>query len=79
MRCGGPDAPNTTGTFHFSEDEFVAFFADDAVAIAIGVPGNVFAGGLVVLAFAIVAGEKRGAIAGLRKNGETFEIGEAVN
>ncbi len=54
---GGPDPPNAAGSFHFSQHQVIAFFANDALTVPVGIPIHVLATSLVVAALAIVAGE----------------------
>src|SRR5208282_6151017 len=51
---GRPDSPDAARALHLGEHLLVALLADDAVAIAVGIPVNVFAGPRIVAAPAVV-------------------------
>src|SRR6202042_2975849 len=57
---GRPRAPDAAGALHVHEHTRVAFLAHDAAAVVVGAPRDVFVGGGVVLAAAVVAGGEAG-------------------
>src|SRR5438874_2556567 len=61
---GRPNPPDTTRAFHFGQHQLSAFLADDAIAIAVGIPIDVLAAGRVVAASAVVTGPLRALLAG---------------
>ena len=56
LRRSRPNSPDAAGTFHLGHHDLIAFGANDSIAVAVGVPAKVLAGGIVVLAGAIIAG-----------------------
>ena len=79
LRRGGPDAPDAARAVHFGQHEFAVFLADDAVVVAVRIPMNVFAGGFVVTARAVIAGKLRGLFSRRRQRGQMFQIGQALD
>ncbi len=49
-----PDTPDNAGPFHLCKDEFAILFADDAIAVPISHPVNIFASCVVVLTLAVI-------------------------
>ena len=79
LGCGGPDAPDHARPVHLGEDLPAVFTANDAVAIPIGVPSEIFPGRLVILAGAIVARPLFRGFPRRRQGSEMLQIGQALD
>ena len=76
LGCRRPGSPDAARAFHLGEDQLAILFADDAVAVAVGVPADVFLPRRVIATCAVIARPLHALLAWRRQHGQVFQIGQ---
>src|SRR6267154_234567 len=79
FRGRGPHPPNTTWAIHLGQNQLVTFFANDAIAIAIGIPVDVLIGPRIITALPIVARPLGTLLVRSRQSSKVLKVRQPIN
>ena len=78
LRVGAPRSPNHPRPVYLQRNNVFTLPADIAVAVAVGAPVFIQAGGLVVAGAAVIARKAAGCLPNRRRHGQGLQVGQPV-